>query len=306
MIGSSDLRLTKIALNNGSGQIPVLGFGTLIPTQLRRSCYQIRVGTGFRHFDCAERYRNEREVGGRCKQDLPPEGFRVKTPLWPPIVEQQSSARARRTGFRRETWQTQAQLSGSLSDSHSICVSTGDDQIAGSKRPCPLRPWRDFARYMEGDGESCGPWQMPGDWTVWHHLERTIAHVWIPRESSPPWSRSKHIRICRKQSFWNSAGRSIWCFGFRAFGHGMRPGRSKIQWLRRSPRKWARRRHRSLGMGGTRGTALLTTPKLRIGRGRISTSPPFRKTHLTKSIASKRDRGSMKWRRPAPQVSFHQ
>jgi hypothetical protein len=31
MVESDDLRYTKIALNNGSGAIPVLGFGTLIP-----------------------------------------------------------------------------------------------------------------------------------------------------------------------------------------------------------------------------------------------------------------------------------
>ena len=31
MTGSSDLRLTRIPLNNGSGHMPALGFGTLIP-----------------------------------------------------------------------------------------------------------------------------------------------------------------------------------------------------------------------------------------------------------------------------------
>jgi hypothetical protein len=31
MTGSSDLRLTRIALNNGSGHMPALGCGTLIP-----------------------------------------------------------------------------------------------------------------------------------------------------------------------------------------------------------------------------------------------------------------------------------
>ena len=31
MVESDDLRYTKIALNNGSGAIPALGFGTLIP-----------------------------------------------------------------------------------------------------------------------------------------------------------------------------------------------------------------------------------------------------------------------------------
>src|SRR5882757_1091983 len=61
---SSDLRTAKIPLNFGTGAMPALGFGTLIPDLAEtRSATTNALRVGFRHFDCAERYRNEREVG---------------------------------------------------------------------------------------------------------------------------------------------------------------------------------------------------------------------------------------------------
>jgi diketogulonate reductase-like aldo/keto reductase len=58
------LRDTRIPLNNGSGAIPAVGFGTLIPDPVATTqATRIALETGFRHFDCAERYRNEAAVG---------------------------------------------------------------------------------------------------------------------------------------------------------------------------------------------------------------------------------------------------
>jgi aldehyde reductase len=51
-------------LNNGSGYMPALGCGTLIPDPAETiTATRDALAAGFRHFDCAERYRNEREVG---------------------------------------------------------------------------------------------------------------------------------------------------------------------------------------------------------------------------------------------------
>ena len=61
---SSDLRLTKMPLNNRAGEMPALGFGTLIPDpSVTMSATRNALHAGFRHLDCAERYGNEREVG---------------------------------------------------------------------------------------------------------------------------------------------------------------------------------------------------------------------------------------------------
>jgi diketogulonate reductase-like aldo/keto reductase len=58
------LRYAKIPLNNGSGAIPAVGFGTLIADPIAtKEATRTALEVGFRHFDCAERYRNEEEVG---------------------------------------------------------------------------------------------------------------------------------------------------------------------------------------------------------------------------------------------------
>jgi diketogulonate reductase-like aldo/keto reductase len=58
------LRYAKIPLTHGSGAIPALGFGTLIPDPLAtKQATKTALEVGFRHFDCAERYRNEQAVG---------------------------------------------------------------------------------------------------------------------------------------------------------------------------------------------------------------------------------------------------
>jgi diketogulonate reductase-like aldo/keto reductase len=64
MVESDSLRHTKMALNNGSGAIPALGFGTLIPDPVAtRTATKAALEAGFRMFDASERYRNEKEVG---------------------------------------------------------------------------------------------------------------------------------------------------------------------------------------------------------------------------------------------------
>jgi diketogulonate reductase-like aldo/keto reductase len=58
------LRNTRIPLTHGSGAIPAVGFGTLVPDRLATAqATTTALQVGFRHFDCAERYRNEDAVG---------------------------------------------------------------------------------------------------------------------------------------------------------------------------------------------------------------------------------------------------
>src|SRR5580698_953595 len=88
MIDSSDFRMKRISLNHGTGHMPVLGFGTLIPDAAATiSATADALEAGFRHFDCAERYRNEREVGealeaGLAAGRIAREEIFVTTKLW--------------------------------------------------------------------------------------------------------------------------------------------------------------------------------------------------------------------------------
>jgi alcohol dehydrogenase (NADP+) len=88
MTGSCDFQNTRIPLNHGVGQMPILGFGTLIPNAAGTiSATKDALEAGFRHFDCAERYRNEREVGKALQEGLAAGGIVredifVTTKLW--------------------------------------------------------------------------------------------------------------------------------------------------------------------------------------------------------------------------------
>jgi hypothetical protein len=84
----TDLRAAKIPLKSGTGSIPALGFGTLIPDPAEtRIATTNALKVGFRHFDCAERYRNEREVGEALRAEiatgaLSREEVFITTKLW--------------------------------------------------------------------------------------------------------------------------------------------------------------------------------------------------------------------------------
>ena len=69
MAAPDTLRYSKIPLTHGSGAIPALGFGTLIADPLAtRQATRAALEVGFRHFDCAERYRNEEAVGDAMQE----------------------------------------------------------------------------------------------------------------------------------------------------------------------------------------------------------------------------------------------
>jgi diketogulonate reductase-like aldo/keto reductase len=88
MLVSDNLRFTKIPLNNGSGAIPALGFGTLIPDPVAtRTATKAALEAGFRQLDASERYRNEKEVGEAIQEvfkagKIKREELFIATKLW--------------------------------------------------------------------------------------------------------------------------------------------------------------------------------------------------------------------------------
>jgi alcohol dehydrogenase (NADP+) len=88
MTQPDDLRYTKLTLRDGSGAIPALGFGTLIPDPVAtRNATRSALEAGFRALDTAERYRTEKEVGEAMKEvfasgRLKREDVFVATKLW--------------------------------------------------------------------------------------------------------------------------------------------------------------------------------------------------------------------------------
>ena len=88
MTPSDALRYSRIQLTHGSGAIPAVGFGTLIPDVVAtKQATKTALEVGFRHFDCAERYGNEAAVGDALREALEAgtvarEDLFVTTKLW--------------------------------------------------------------------------------------------------------------------------------------------------------------------------------------------------------------------------------
>jgi diketogulonate reductase-like aldo/keto reductase len=84
----SEVRQSRIALKHGTGSIPVVGFGTLIPDLAATTqATGTALAAGYRHLDCAERYRNEEAVGEAIREALDAgtvarEDLFVTTKLW--------------------------------------------------------------------------------------------------------------------------------------------------------------------------------------------------------------------------------
>jgi alcohol dehydrogenase (NADP+) len=85
---AQDIRFTKIPVRYGVGEMPALGFGTLIPEPaVTISATRDAIAVGFRQFDCAERYGNEREVGQAFREGMAAAGITredifVTTKIW--------------------------------------------------------------------------------------------------------------------------------------------------------------------------------------------------------------------------------
>jgi diketogulonate reductase-like aldo/keto reductase len=85
---SNGLRDTRFPLAHGSGLMPAVGFGTLIPDPVvTKQATRTALEVGFRHLDCAERYRNEEAVGDAIQEafkagTLRREELFVTTKLW--------------------------------------------------------------------------------------------------------------------------------------------------------------------------------------------------------------------------------
>lgn len=88
MTSSNGLRDARFSLDHGSGLMPAAGFGTLIPDPVAtKQATKTALEAGFRHLDCAERYRNEEPVGEAIRESfeagtLRREDLFITTKLW--------------------------------------------------------------------------------------------------------------------------------------------------------------------------------------------------------------------------------
>jgi alcohol dehydrogenase (NADP+) len=263
----ADFRLTKISLNNGTDFIPALGFGTLVPDPATTvTATRDALVAGFRQFDCAERYRNEREVAQGLQAGLAVAGVDRKdiflaTKLWntnhrPERVEPAFEASRERLqvdyldlylshtpfAFQPGEEQDPRDLDGNVIYDHGITL---------------LDTWRAMEKLV--DGGKCRAIGL-GDIGLRDlksvYEDARIKPAVIQVESHPYLPETELLEFCK--------GRGIVLLAFAPLGHGIRPGPLEDPIILSVAKRVGKTPAQVLlAWAIQRGTALLTTPKTR-------------------------------------------
>jgi alcohol dehydrogenase (NADP+) len=265
MIESSDLRMRRMPLNHGAGHIPVLGFGTLIPdAAVTISATRDALEAGFRHFDCAERYQNEREVGKALQAGLAAGGIAredifVTTKLWnsnhrPERVEQAFEASLDRLGLKYlDLYLIHTPFAFQPGDEHDPLDQDGNVIYDGGVTL--LDTWRAMESLADhGRCRAIGLSDITLDGLLPIYESARIKPAVVQVESHPYLPETELLEFCKEKS--------IVLLAFAPVGHGIRPGPLEDPViLAIASRVGKTPAQVLLAWAVQRGTALLTTPK---------------------------------------------
>src|SRR6202046_1338299 len=265
MIDSSDFQTKKIPLKHGTGHMPVLGFGTLIPDAAATiSATRDALEAGFRHFDCAERYRNEREVGAALREGLAAGGIAraeifVTTKLWntnhrPERVEPAFEASLDRLGLNYLD----------LYLSHTpFAFQPGDEQdprdqngnVIYDKGVTLLDTWGAMESLVDGGKcRAIGLSDITMDKLLPVYESARIKPAVVQVESHPYLPETELLEFCREKG--------IVLLAFAPLGHGIRPGPLEDPVISAIAARVGKTPAQVLlAWAVQRGTALLTTPR---------------------------------------------
>ena len=265
MSKSSDYRLTKIPLNNGSSHMPALGFGTLIPDPaVTITATRDALEAGFRHFDCAERYRNEREVGEALQAGLAAGGIArkdifVTTKLW------NSNHRPERVqpAFEASLDRLRLEYLDLYLIHTPFAFQPGDEQdprdqngnVIYDKGVTLLDTWRAMENLIDhGKCRAIGLSDITLDGLLPIYESARIKPAVVQVESHPYLPETELLEFCKKNG--------IVLLAFAPLGHGMKPGLLEDPVISAVATRVGKTPPQVLlAWGVQRGTALLTTPK---------------------------------------------
>jgi alcohol dehydrogenase (NADP+) len=265
MIESSDLRIKRMPLNHGAGQIPALGFGTLIPDPaVTISATSAALAAGFRHFDCAERYRNEREVGQALQEGLVAGGITredifVTTKLWnsnhrPERVEPAFEASLERLGLNYlDLYLIHTPFAFQPGDEQDPRDQNGN--VIYDRGITLLDTWRAMESLVDnGKCRAIGLSDITLDKLLPIYESARIKPAVVQVESHPYLPETELLEFCKKND--------IVFLAFAPLGHGMRPGPLEDPViLAIAARVGKTPAQVLLAWAVQRGTALLTTPR---------------------------------------------
>jgi alcohol dehydrogenase (NADP+) len=265
MIESSDLRTAKISLNHGAGHIPALGFGTLIPdAAVTLSATRGALEAGFRHFDCAERYRNEREVGealqaGLAAGRIAREDIFVTTKLWntnhrPERVEPAFNASLERLGLNYlDLYLIHTPFAFQPGDEQDPRDQNGN--VIYDNGVTLLDTWRALESLVDnGKCRAIGLSDVGLSELVPIYESARIKPAVVQVESHPYLPETELLEFCKQKG--------IVFLAFAPLGHGMKPGPLEDPViLAIAARVGKTPAQVLLAWAVQRGTALLTTPR---------------------------------------------
>ncbi len=265
MTDSSDFQTRKIPLNDTTTQIPALGFGTLIPdAAVTLSATKDALDAGFRHFDCAERYRNEREVGealqtGLASQDITREDLFVTTKLWnsnhrPERVEPAFNASLERLKIDYlDLYLIHTPFAFQPGDNQDPRDENGN--IIYDQGVTLLETWRALESLVDhGKCRAIGLSDISLDKLVPLYDSARIKPAVVQVESHPYLPEIELLEFCKE--------RGIVLLAFAPLGHGMKPGLIEDPVITAVAARVGKTPAQVLlAWAVQRGTALLTTPR---------------------------------------------
>src|SRR3954452_16489064 len=254
-----------LPLNHGGGQMPVLGFGTLISDAAATiNATRDALEAGFRHFDCAERYRNEREVGEAFQAELAARGISreeifVTTKLW------NSNHRPERVEPAFEA--SLDRLALNYLDLYLIhtpfAFQPGDDQdprdqggnVIYDRGVTLLDTWRALESLVDrGRCRAIGLSDIGLNELLPIHESARIKPAVVQVESHPYLPETELLEFCKEKG--------VVFLAFAPLGHGMRPGVLEDPVISAVAARVGKTPAQVLlAWAVQRGTALLTTPK---------------------------------------------
>jgi alcohol dehydrogenase (NADP+) len=260
-----DFRTMKIPLKHGTGQIPAAGFGTLIADpSLTLTATKDALKAGYRHFDCAERYRNEREVGealrsGFSEGHVTRQDLFMTTKLWntnhqPERVQPAFDASLKRLGLDDlDLYLMHTPFAFQAGENQDPRDTAGN--IIYDKGVTLLDTWQAMENLVtEGKCRAIGISDIELDKLVPLYEAATIKPAVVQVESHPYLPETELLEFCREKG--------MVLLAFAPLGHGMRPGPIEdAVVLAVAARVGKTPAQVLLSWAIQRGTAMLTTPK---------------------------------------------
>jgi alcohol dehydrogenase (NADP+) len=265
MANSAEFRTMRIPLKHGAGQIPALGFGTLIadPT-VTSNATRNALDAGFHHFDCAERYRNERQVGDALREafdagGLSREDVFITTKLWntnhrPERVQPAFEASRERLGLDDlDLYLMHTPFAFQPGDDQDPRNAAGD--VLYDEGVTLVDTWQAMERLVaQGKCRAIGLSDISLEQLAPLYEAATIKPSVIQVEAHPYLPETELLDFCREKG--------IVLLAFAPLGHGIRPGPLEDPViLAIAARVGKTPAQVLLAWAVQRGTAILTTPK---------------------------------------------